>query len=235
MLLPIPPSSPATIRVLGQSNIPFVMCSSGTMGNNGALSAITALPTTYPSAYTYFPVNQIAAGVAAGWYYTVYSSTTAGTVYNNTYTSGTPVIPSSPTPFVTTGPGAFTQTTGADIQAFAVASLTLGLNDYIQTSSVFSVSNSANNKITRTRFGSQVLSTGNMLNILSSKIEGITANRGTTSVQFNSRLDSTNSSNNNWTTYDTTTAQTYNITVNMATATDYIVIETIRFMYNRGV
>lgn len=99
-------------RVLSQSGIPFGKPSSGTMGNNGALSGLTAFLKTYSDGiYLYFPASAIAAGSAAGWYWTVMSSTTAGTVYNNTYTSGQPSKPASPTPFVTTGPGAFTGVT----------------------------------------------------------------------------------------------------------------------------
>jgi hypothetical protein len=97
---------------LFQSGVPFIITSSGVMGNNGALSGITALSTTFPQAYIYLPAGAISSGSAAGWYYTVFSSTTAGTVYNNVYTSGTPTVPASPSAFVTTGPGAFVQTTG---------------------------------------------------------------------------------------------------------------------------
>jgi hypothetical protein len=105
-------SNSASPYVLFQLGIPFITPSSGIMGNNGALSAITALSTTFPQAYIYLPAGAISSGSAAGWYYTVFSSTTAGTVYNNVYSTGTPTVPASPTPFVTTGPGAYVQTTG---------------------------------------------------------------------------------------------------------------------------
>ena len=75
-------------QTLGQSHIPFVLLSSGTMGNNGAISLLSgAVATAYPNAYVYLPALAIAAtgpGSAAGWYYAVFSSTTALTVYNNT-------------------------------------------------------------------------------------------------------------------------------------------------------
>ena len=94
-----------------QSAIPFVLASGSiVMGNNGAFTGMQALNTTYPDAYTYWPVDSIAVGVPAGWYYTVFSSTSAGTVYNNRYTGGQPSLPASPTAFATTGPGAVTQT-----------------------------------------------------------------------------------------------------------------------------
>lgn len=100
------------IELLG-SNLAIGRPSSGSIANNGALTLTTALQTTYSQgAYMYFPANSIAAGVAAGLYWVVMSSTTLGTIYNNTYTSGTPTAPTSLTPFVTTGPGAYTQTVG---------------------------------------------------------------------------------------------------------------------------
>jgi hypothetical protein len=105
-------SNSASPYVLFQLGIPFIIPSSGVMGNNGALSGITALSTTFPQAYVYLPAGAISSGSAAGWYYTVFSSTTAGTVYNNVYTSGTPTVPASPSAFVTTGPSAYVQTTG---------------------------------------------------------------------------------------------------------------------------
>src|SRR5690349_20306203 len=64
--------------VLAQCGIPFIKASSGTMGNNGALSGLTALPTTYAKAFIWLPAGAIAAGVpaAATWYYVQMSSTT---------------------------------------------------------------------------------------------------------------------------------------------------------------
>ena len=46
--------------------------------------------------------------------------TVKATLYNNTYASGLPQVPSSPTSFVTTGPGAYTQTTGGNITLFSM-------------------------------------------------------------------------------------------------------------------
>jgi hypothetical protein len=96
---------------LASWGVPFIYVSSGSIGNNGALSGITALPTTYSGgAWVYYPAAAIEAGSAAGWYWTVFSSTTAGTIYNSTYTSGVPAAGTA-TAFATTGPGAFVSTT----------------------------------------------------------------------------------------------------------------------------
>lgn len=144
-----------TRQKLGQSHIPFVYPSSGTMGNNGAFSAIAAVGTAYPNAYCYFPANAIAAGVAAGWRYCSFSSTTAGTVFNNSYTSGTPTIPASPTSFATTGPGAYTQTTSTFISAynFTIPGNYIGPNGTVIMSSYGYGTSSANNKNQLWQFG----------------------------------------------------------------------------------
>jgi hypothetical protein len=91
------------------NGIPFVVPSSGLMGDDGALSGIAVVGAAYANAYVYLPANAISVGSAAGWYYAIFSSTSAATVYNNTYTTGLPVVPTSPTAFSTTGPGAYVQ------------------------------------------------------------------------------------------------------------------------------
>lgn len=126
--------------------------SSGSISNNGALTLTTGIPYTFSSGvYFYFPVNAIFAGSAAGLYYVIMSSATVGVVYNNTYTSGTPKFIASPTPFVTTGPGAYTQTTAADI---TLASYNLPANllknfGTCEFETVFFNNNSAGNKTRR--------------------------------------------------------------------------------------
>ena len=130
-----------------ENAIPFVIVSSGTMGNNGALSGITAVATAYTSAYVYLPANAIVAGSAAGWYYAVFSTTTAATVYNNVYTSGVPTVPSSPTAFATTGPGAYTQTTGLlPSLTVTLPANSIGKNGTIDFEVETTQTNNANNK-----------------------------------------------------------------------------------------
>lgn len=119
---------PTMPRTIGQSAIPFILgCGSGgsgaqpVVGNNGALSSFATQPAgaNAGGAWVYFPANAIDGSNVAGWYWVVFSSTTAGTIYNNRYTGGDPIaaVPASPTPFVSTGPGAFTQTVAATLAA----------------------------------------------------------------------------------------------------------------------
>ncbi len=144
-------SNPLT---LFQSSIPIVLPPSGIIGNNGALTLGTAIQAA-GDYYMYFPANAIAAGVAAGRYYVSMSSTTLGTIFNNTYTSGNPTVPASPTAFVTTGPGAYVQTTGADITLISQTVLgnIMGKYGSIHSGHWAQQNNTAGSKITRVTFG----------------------------------------------------------------------------------
>lgn len=180
----IPNVLPTGITVLGQSGLPMIVAGSGSMGNNGALTLTTALGTTYPNAYVYMPAAAIAAGSLAGWYYTTFSSATAGTLFNNTYANGTPVIPASPTAFVSTGPGAYTGSSAAQTAySLSITANTLGINGGIRASLAASYTNTAANKTFTlaydgTTFGTAVLTTTQTL----AAIWGF-KNRGVANVQ----------------------------------------------------
>jgi hypothetical protein len=156
--------------------IPLIYAGSGSMANNGALTLTTALITAYPNAYIYLPANAISAGSAAGFYYAVMSSTTVGTVYNNTYTpaSGTlPQVPSSPTAFATVGPGAFTGGS-AEIDALVVGfpAGSMGNNGYLEISEIATFTNTASAKSMTIRWGAgagagQIISNPNIVSNLS--------------------------------------------------------------------
>lgn len=173
-------------KVLFTNAIPMILPSSGSIGNNGALTGLTALPATYACSYMYFPVNAIAAGVAAGLYYVIMSSTTAGTIYNNPYTSGVPTCPASPTAFSTTGPGAYTQTTGSDLTllSYTLAGGKMGTTGQLVTRYAFNYgANSANNKITRLKFGGSSYLNQTNTTSLSLKGEMVVANQGVATSQ----------------------------------------------------
>lgn len=153
------PLYPPPSNTLFKCTIPFVFPTSGSFANNGALSGITAVPNTYPNAYVYLKANVVvAAGQAAGWYYAVFSSTTAATVYNNVYdptVGGVPTIPTSPTAFATTGPGAFAQdvSAGRAGPTFNLPAGALGINDTLKCDFAIRCANSANAKSIGIRAG----------------------------------------------------------------------------------
>jgi len=218
--------------VIASSGIPFILPSSGTIGDNGALSALTALPTTYTSCYMYFPVNTIAAGVAAGWYYVVMASTTAGTIYNNVYTSGIPTIPASPTAFATTGPGAYTQTTSSDIASmvFTVPGGLLGTHGSINIQKDLYCINNANVKSVGTKFNATTMHSTTLTSVQMNFVQLSIKNRGVQNKQVitrnNTNIGGTSTSSNpGYQSIDTSVDFTITEIFNMATATDSIVNE----------
>jgi hypothetical protein len=84
-------------------------------GSAGAFtlsSAILAnLWNALKGSWMYLPANFGGSSYPAGWYWAVFSSDTAGILYTDTYTSGTPKRPASPTAFPTNLTGWLTTTT----------------------------------------------------------------------------------------------------------------------------
>lgn len=159
---------PSPAKYLYQSGTPVGIQSSGTVGNNGALSAISTFATTYPAIYLYFGANVIctvgSGGNAAGFYYTVMSSGTAGTIYNNVLVDGSrPVVIASPTAFSCTGPGAYTQViTSQNLVTVAISGGSMGANGQMQIYDLWSIKNSANGKIFNITFGGSAIQTSNV-------------------------------------------------------------------------
>jgi hypothetical protein len=173
--------------ILGNQGLPMVMPGSGLMVANGVGTLSTALAATpaITNCYAYFAANAIATGVAAGWYYTVFSTTTAFIVYNNTYTTGTPVIPASPTPFVTASPVSYTGSSSA-ITAYqlSVAGNTLGLNGGLRITSAISYTNSAANKTQTITWAGSQLTTDTFTTSASYVVMAGIKNAGVTGVQY---------------------------------------------------
>lgn len=143
-------------RSLFDCRIPFIMPSSGSMANNGAVTLSVALPAVFPESYVYFPANAIVAGSAAGWYFTVFSSTTVGSVKNNLYDPSlglAPTVPGSPTAFVTTGPGAFTAViTTQQGPTFTLPANTIGIAGKMTLETACRATTDATNKAVNWRF-----------------------------------------------------------------------------------
>lgn len=120
---PVWVTAPGSSRILlATSNIPFlIMPGDGSAngcqftGSAGAftLSAtiLSGLGTSLEGCYAYFSANFGGATIAAGWYWTEFSSETAGIVYSNTYSSGIPRRPDTKTPITTNLSGWVTAST----------------------------------------------------------------------------------------------------------------------------
>lgn len=228
-------------EVLFQTSLPFIFLSSGSIGNNGALSGITALPVIYANTYVYVPAGGIAAGVpaAAAWYFAQFSSTTAATIFNNVYTTGQPTIPASPTAFVTTGPGAFTGVSGsAQAQVYAMPASTMKLRDSLRVSLNWSVTNSAGVKTVAFRFGSSDIFSLGLTTVLTAQDIFKIANRDSTSSQVSAVATQSPGNVNSaflYSTEDTTAQLNLSTRGNNATpATNNIILESTTIELLKG-
>ena len=96
--------------------IPIIIPNSSTVATNGNIT-VTALPTTYAGAWVYLPADAVVDG-EAGFYWTTFSSTTAGSVKTNYIDPTEEFIPYVPTGTITTAVGsnsAYVTPTDADI------------------------------------------------------------------------------------------------------------------------
>jgi hypothetical protein len=222
--------------ILSKSAIPFVHASTGSFGNNGALTLGTALPLTYSGgAWTWVPAGAVAAGVpaAASWIWCVYSSTTLATCYNSTYTAGTPTI-GTQTAYATTGPGAFTgDVTEAPGPTITVPANAIGLNGVVRIWFLAGATNSANDKRVRVRYsgasGTQ-MSAVNLANNVS--YNGFThfINRGVASSQvlIQNSLNGgigVGTSANGVATVDSSVSTTAVLGISKTTATDNAILD----------
>lgn len=108
--------------------VPVIIPNSSTVATNGAIT-VTALATTYSDgAWVYLPANAVVGG-SAGFYWTIFSSTTAGSVKTNYVNPATTeFVPYVPTGTITTAVGsnsAYTTPTASDI---ALINITLPAN-----------------------------------------------------------------------------------------------------------
>jgi len=139
--------------------------------------------------WCYLPANFGGFTYPAGWYWAVFSSDTAGILYNTTYTSGSPIRPTSPTPFPGNLTGWLTQTT-AEITGptgVAVRGGSMGKNGALK-SHLRGLGNATANKFYKLYLGSslvqyiQPVTTGVNWEMIVS-----TRNQGSESLQINSR------------------------------------------------
>ena len=211
-----------------QANIPFIVPSSGSITvTTGALLLTTALDQIYPNCYMYFPAGSWTSSTA-GFYYVVMSSTTAGLVYSDKYTSGQPTIPAAPT-LVTTGAGAYVQTTGASLTAFSITvpGNTIGANGKFSMALQCVNNNSATSKYYYTSFGGnsqfytgQTTNQSAPINIPFNWINRGVANKQFV-IQYPSLAAQSGTQLTTATTIDTTTNQTASVLLYLNAVTDW--------------
>lgn len=221
--------------VVSQSGLPTGVPSSGSIANNGALTLSTALALTYAGGiYLFYPANAIFAGSTAGLYWTVMSSTTVGTIYQEQWTGGVPVIPAVPTPWATTGPGAYTQVlTEITIRSDDVPANSLGINSVLSMFARLTYSNTAVSKAFALKFGGQTTWNRSRTTSANEAVPVQLQNRG----MLNRQIEATNSQNGSAgyavqgnatpSTYSINTAatQTVVMTATLGAATEYLISE----------
>lgn len=220
---------------------PVCRAPSGTMGNNGAVTFGTAFPETFSGGiWCYFPADAIFTGSSAGLYWVIMSSTTAGTVYNNTYdpTASYPVyLTVSPTPFVSTGPGSYTGATAEiDVASVLVPGNAIGKNGRLLSQMLVRCVANVNSKFCRGYYGGSIVgqistSSGTVLNIMgligfanrnSNSSQVAITNRGTGTGTGTSAIDTAS--------IDSTANQYFKITLQASTATDYLILSSMQIM-----
>lgn len=224
--------------VLAQSAIPFVLPSSGTFtGGTGALSGLTALPTTYSGGcFMYFPAG---AGLpqGAGWYWTIMSSTTAGTVYNNVYSSGNPKLASpgyaTAGTAITSGATSYTQTTSEIVSVqITLPGGSMGPNGQLHITSLWSCNNAGGNRTARTEIGGNTLYALNLTSVAGYGQYGVVANRNSQAAQVcaygNNGLPG-QAGALTYATHNTAADLTLNFSQTLPAATDYLTLEHFGF------
>lgn len=224
------------VFVLLQCGVSIGIAPTGTMGANGAVTLGTALNTTYSGGiWLYYPSGAVYSGSAAGFFWTVMSSTTLGTVYNNIYVPGTNAfdIPASPTAVSDAGPGAFTGVT-SEITALSVTvpGGLMGNNGSILSYGLRNHNNSAGNKTLRIKYGATTIANRNDTTSVTSAFSTSFSNMGSTSRQMivagsagglaSTYLSGTTSGAvNTIATEDTSINNNMSVTMQLATATDH--------------
>ena len=177
----------------------------------------------------YFPAGTFTAS-AAGFYYVTMTSTTVGTVYSNLYVSGIPTIPASPA-LVTTGAGAYVQTTGAAVDALSipVPGGTLGANGAIEIDCLVSNINNANNKTIVVKYSSAPILSLALTATLTFNAIGKIVNVGVIGRQIAFVSTALGTSVNATTQYSIDSGINQNIiaTLQLAVDTDYMVLQRV--------
>ncbi len=165
-------------------------------GSAGAFtlsSAIMAgLGSMLNGCFMYMPDNFCGSGYPAGWYWAAFSTETAGTLYTNTYLSGIPNRPGTPTAFPSNLSGFLTTTTSevTGPNGYVLYGGSIGKNGSLNMSIRVS-GNNVNSHAFRVYLGSTSL--WSMVGIYSSPIAEIllsARNQGIESIQCCSRTGS---------------------------------------------
>lgn len=220
--------------ILANDIYTFIYPPSGSVANStGVVTLGTALDNIYPTCYMFFPAGTWS-GSAAGFYFVQMTSTTVGTVYLTQYTGGIPTTPVNPT-LVTTGAGAYTQTTGAYAvgQSFTIPGGVMGTSGRLYSEGYFSNNTTANNHIVKFTYNGQApggLSAGSNGSFVAF---GSFMNRNATNAQSNFEWLGSGAPIKTLTSVDSTQNQSFAVNYWLDTATDWIVSQGVIITLDR--
>lgn len=210
----------ASVRVLAQSGAPLILPSSGSSNATGQITLTTALP-YQPSGTVqiYLPSGVVTAGsqgTGAGMYSVIFSSTTVCQL------TGTGIV---------TANAAYTQTTATSLALVnvSVPAGAMGGNGKLGITGLWNTVNNANAKTVSQTFAANGPA-GSIASSVNSRFFVEVQNRGSTGAQVISPTSFSTQFGANanpaiYGTVDTTVAQPVSFSANIATATDYIILE----------
>lgn len=218
--------------ILAQSAVPVCLAPNGTIATNGTVTLGTALPTTYSGGiWLRFPANAVSGDSTGGLYWAVMSSTTVGIVYAGNVDPATEFVPyigSTGGGAVTGSNSAYTQTTAADVTLVnvTVPGGTMGANGAVRTVARWSLTNNANSKSVKLNFGGTSTLSNTPTSAAGFGSIYTIRNRGVANKQFApSYTSDTTSGTPLFPAIDTSVDVALTFPVQMATATDYVVLE----------
>lgn len=228
---------------IAASGVSIGIAPTGTMANNGAVTLGTALDRTYSEGlFLLYPAGAVAAGspAAPSFLWTVMTSPTVGTVSNNAYTSGVPSVPTV-VPFVTTGPGAFTGDTTERFITLTVAANAMGALGSLEVQLIVRYNNSAGTKTPRihwsasggTSIAAAAGTTTTGVGMTARIANGLTNAQSTHSYSINS-AGSVGAPVVNNTAVDTTAATSVVPSLQLGTATDWIILSSLLVRLDRS-
>ncbi len=222
-------------RTLGSSGIPVIVANSGTIATSGTVTLGTALPTTYATAFVYFPASAVSGDSTGGLYYVVFSSTTVGVVYAGKYgvangvgsVAFQPTVPTGTLTAVTGSNSSFTgSTTETTLINITLPAGSLGNNGSVRVVANWACNNSAGAKTGTVYLGGTAVGTASSYTT-STGGSSMNAfrNRGVLTAQVSQLIGGAAASAAVYTSIDTSVNKAITITGDTATATDHIVLE----------
>lgn len=220
-----------------KSAFPILIAASGTIATNGTFTSNTAFPETYSGgAWCYFPAGAslYTAGGSnrpAGYYYTVFSSTTVGQVKDLYIPASKPQLlsfsPNMALSNVVGSNGAFTQTTGSDI---VLAKLKIEPTNSLEIKVLAGVPNNANVKNVKVGIvGATALSYDLTTSVTLRKSVSF-INRTSSSQVWANGGDINDTSALFKTAVDTSKAFYVHVSGNLSASTDYIVLDSLEII-----